>query len=40
MPADRPVAVISGANRGIGLEVARQLAAAGFLTDAARRRAF
>ena len=32
MPADRPVAVISGANRGIGLEVARQLAAAGFLT--------
>ena len=27
MPADRPVAAVTGANRGIGLEVARQLAA-------------
>jgi NAD(P)-dependent dehydrogenase (short-subunit alcohol dehydrogenase family) len=30
MPAGRSVAVVTGANRGIGLEVARQLAAAGF----------
>ena len=30
MPADRPVAVVTGANRGIGRDVTRQLAAAGF----------
>jgi NAD(P)-dependent dehydrogenase (short-subunit alcohol dehydrogenase family) len=30
MPADRPVAVVTGANRGIGLEVTRQLAGHGF----------
>lgn len=29
MPADRPVSVVTGANRGIGLEVARRLAALG-----------
>jgi NAD(P)-dependent dehydrogenase (short-subunit alcohol dehydrogenase family) len=42
--ADRPVAVVTGANRGIGREVARQLATRGFLTvlgsrDAERGRA-
>lgn len=30
MPADRPVAVVTGANRGLGLEVTRQLAGRGF----------
>ena len=30
MPADRPIAVVTGANRGIGRDVTRQLAAAGF----------
>ncbi len=29
MPAERPVSVVTGANRGIGLEVARRLAALG-----------
>jgi NAD(P)-dependent dehydrogenase (short-subunit alcohol dehydrogenase family) len=43
-PTDRPVAVVTGANRGIGREVVRQLAAAGFVAvlgarDAARGRA-
>jgi NAD(P)-dependent dehydrogenase (short-subunit alcohol dehydrogenase family) len=42
--ADRPVAVVTGANRGIGREVVRQLAAAGYLAvlgarDEARGRA-
>jgi NAD(P)-dependent dehydrogenase (short-subunit alcohol dehydrogenase family) len=44
VPADRPVAVVTGANRGIGREVVRQLAAAGFVAvlgarDEARGRA-
>jgi NAD(P)-dependent dehydrogenase (short-subunit alcohol dehydrogenase family) len=30
MLADRPIAIVTGANRGIGREVTRQLAAAGF----------
>jgi NAD(P)-dependent dehydrogenase (short-subunit alcohol dehydrogenase family) len=30
MPTERPVAVVTGANRGIGLEVTRQLAGHGF----------
>jgi len=30
MPAQKPVAVVTGANRGIGLEVCRQLAARGW----------
>lgn len=30
MPADRPVALVTGANRGIGLQVTSQLAAEGF----------
>jgi NAD(P)-dependent dehydrogenase (short-subunit alcohol dehydrogenase family) len=30
VPAGRPVAVVTGANRGIGREVVRQLAAAGY----------
>jgi NAD(P)-dependent dehydrogenase (short-subunit alcohol dehydrogenase family) len=38
MPADRPVAVITGANRGIGLEVGRQLADAGFAAVLGSRR--
>jgi len=42
--ADRPVVVVTGANRGIGREVARQLAGAGYLAvlgarDEARGRA-
>ena len=32
MPHDRPVAVVSGGNRGIGLEVVRQLGHEGFAT--------
>lgn len=32
MPPDRPVAVVSGGNRGIGLEVVRQLGHEGFAT--------
>jgi NAD(P)-dependent dehydrogenase (short-subunit alcohol dehydrogenase family) len=44
MTQDRPVAVVTGANRGIGREVARQLGAHGYLTvlgsrDAERGRA-
>ncbi len=43
MLADQPVAVVTGANRGIGREVASQLAGRGFLVvlgsrDSARGR--